>query len=110
MATRHLFIVIGVHLVALVAASRGSASAGDAGGSLLVESDPAGASVYVDGRLAGETPLALPAIAAGVHRVRVCVSAIWRTAGWSRSSPGARATLARAAHGSGPADGARPRR
>jgi hypothetical protein len=27
-------------------------SAGDAAGSLLVESDPAGASVYVDGRLA----------------------------------------------------------
>ena len=40
-------------------------------GSLLVESDPAGAAVYVDGRLAGETPLTLPAISAGVHRVRV---------------------------------------
>src|SRR6185436_15590098 len=40
-------------------------------GSLLVESEPAGASVYVDGRLAGETPLTLPSIAAGVHRVRV---------------------------------------
>jgi len=43
----------------------------DAAGSLLVESDPAGASVYVDGRLAGQTPLTLPAIDAGVHRVRL---------------------------------------
>jgi hypothetical protein len=47
------------------------ASAADEFGSLLVESDPAGAWVYVDGRLAGETPLTLPAIAAGVHRVRL---------------------------------------
>src|SRR5262249_16311507 len=37
----------------------------------LVESDPAGASVYVDGRLAGETPLTLTALAAGEHRVRM---------------------------------------
>ena len=47
------------------------AAAADEFGSLLVESDPAGAWVYVDGRLAGETPLTLPAIAAGVHRVRL---------------------------------------
>jgi hypothetical protein len=39
--------------------------------SLLVESDPAGASVYLNGRLAGETPVTLQTIAAGVHRVRV---------------------------------------
>ena len=71
MATRHLFIVIGVALVALVCGEPRIGSAGDAVGSLVVESDPAGASVYVDGRLAGETPLTLPAIAAGVHRVRV---------------------------------------
>src|SRR5262245_37985852 len=47
------------------------ADATDAVGSLLVESDPVGASVFVDGRLAGETPLTLPAIAPGVHRVRI---------------------------------------
>jgi len=71
MVTRHLFIVIGVALVALVCGEPRIGSAGDAVGSLVVESDPAGASVYVDGRLAGETPLTLPEIAAGVHRVRV---------------------------------------
>jgi len=40
-------------------------------GSLLVESEPPGASVFVDGRLSGETPLMLTTIPAGVHRVRV---------------------------------------
>ncbi len=72
MPTRHrICIVICVALVALVRGEQRIVSAGDAAGSLLVESDPAGASVYVDGRLAGETPLTLPAIAAGVHRVRM---------------------------------------
>ena len=33
------------------------ASADDSAGSPLIESDPARASVYVDGRLAGQTPL-----------------------------------------------------
>jgi hypothetical protein len=47
------------------------ASAADEFGSLLVESDPAGASVYVDGRLAGETPLTLTSLTAGTHRVRL---------------------------------------
>ena len=47
-------------------------ASGDAsGGSLLIESDPSGAVAYVDGRLAGHTPLTMPAIAAGVHRVRL---------------------------------------
>ena len=65
----HRFIAA-VALIAFGTAGVRHASA-DAAGSLVVESDPAGASVYVDGRLAGETPLTLPAIAAGVHRVRV---------------------------------------
>jgi hypothetical protein len=60
-----------IALVALLCGEPRSVWAGDASGSLVVESDPVGASVYVDGRLAGETPLTLPAIAAGVHRVRV---------------------------------------
>ena len=71
MTTRYrISIVISVALVALVGGERRIVAAGEAG-SLLVESEPAGASVYVDGRLAGETPLTLPAIAAGVHRIRV---------------------------------------
>ncbi len=72
MRTGHrIGIVICVAFVALVRGEQRIISAGDAAGSLLVESDPAGAAVYVDGHLAGETPLTLPAIAAGVHRVRV---------------------------------------
>ena len=68
---RRVVIVICVVFVALVRGEQRLFSAGDAAGSLLVESDPAGASVYVDGRMAGETPLTVRAIAAGVHRVRV---------------------------------------
>ena len=72
MKTGHrIWIVIGVALVALVRAEQRSVLAGDAAGSLLVESDPAGASVYVDGRFAGQTPLALATIAPGVHRVQL---------------------------------------
>jgi PEGA domain-containing protein len=66
-----VIIVICVALLVLVRGERRIVSAGDAPGSLLVESDPAGASVYVDGRLAGETPLTLQAIAVGVHRVQL---------------------------------------
>jgi hypothetical protein len=36
-----------------------------------VESRPAGASVYLDGRLVGVTPLALPSVPAGEHNVRL---------------------------------------
>jgi hypothetical protein len=51
------------------AASPRSTSAKD--GSLSVETDPAGAAVYLDGRFVGQTPLTLPALAAGDHRLRV---------------------------------------
>jgi hypothetical protein len=47
------------------------ASAADAVGSLAVESDPSGASVYVDGVLVGHTPLALALLARGDHRIRL---------------------------------------
>jgi serine/threonine-protein kinase len=40
-------------------------------GPLRVESRPAGASVYLDGRLVGVTPLALPSVPAGEHTVRI---------------------------------------
>ncbi len=38
---------------------------------LLVESRPAGASVFLDGRLIGTTPLSLPSVATGDHAVRI---------------------------------------
>jgi hypothetical protein len=40
-----------------------------AGGSLQVTSEPVGATVYLDGKLTGRTPLALEAVAAGDHRL-----------------------------------------
>jgi len=63
--------VLALTVMFAVAYGRPLLSAAEAAGSLLVESDPAGASVYVDGRLAGQTPLTLPTVAAGVHRVRL---------------------------------------
>ena len=38
---------------------------------LLVDSRPAGASVFLDGRLIGTTPLSLPSVATGDHAVRI---------------------------------------
>jgi hypothetical protein len=63
-----------VFVLAVVSAVAGGGlmlSAAEAVGSLLVESEPAGASVWVDGRLAGQTPLNVERLAAGVHRVRL---------------------------------------
>src|SRR5262245_25751645 len=40
-------------------------------GSLLVESEPAGAAIYVDGLLTGHTPLSMTSLSAGDHRVRL---------------------------------------
>jgi hypothetical protein len=58
--------------VALLCTCAPALVAGDgATGSLLVDSDPPGASVYLDGRLVGDTPVMLPSLEAGVHRVRV---------------------------------------
>jgi len=92
--TRHrVIIVICVAFVALVRGERRILSAADALGSLVVESDPANASVYLDGRLAGETPLTLPAIAAGVHRVRVVRLGHLENSRLVTIKPGARATL-----------------
>src|SRR5689334_5169602 len=71
---RRLTLVAGL-IVALCVPSRVFARAGAddgvASGRLSVSTDPAGASVYVDGRLAGQTPLALAELAAGEHRVRI---------------------------------------
>jgi hypothetical protein len=57
------------------AAPAATASAGAAAsrlpGALEVDSRPAGAKVYLDGKLVGDTPLSLPAVAAGEHTVRL---------------------------------------
>jgi hypothetical protein len=62
-------------------------------GSLLVESEPPGAAVYVDGRLAGDTPLALPTIATGEHRVRLIRLGYLERSQVVTVKPGTRATL-----------------
>src|SRR5205085_4724548 len=80
-------------VVALVALSQGMVSAADSAASLRVESDPAGASVYVDGRLAGETPLTVPGISAGMHRVRLVRLGFLENNRLVTIKPAARATL-----------------
>src|SRR5512147_313238 len=61
---------------ALIAAGTPAAWAGPATSAkpstaLEVQSEPAGAAVYVDGQLKGETPVAVEGIRSGDHRVRV---------------------------------------
>jgi len=46
------------------------AAAGFAGG-LAVDSRPAGAKVFVDGKLVGTTPMSLPSVPAGSHAIRL---------------------------------------
>jgi hypothetical protein len=46
-------------------------SKGDESGAISVTSDPVGATVYVDGRFIGQTPIDVPSLAAGDHRVRL---------------------------------------
>ena len=40
-------------------------------GTLIVESRPTGAAVFLDGRAVGRTPLNLPGVKAGDHTVRL---------------------------------------
>jgi serine/threonine protein kinase len=47
------------------------AAAGRPTGALSVESRPAGAAVYLDGKLLGKTPFSLPVVAAGDHAIRL---------------------------------------
>ena len=70
---------ITVTLIAIMIAGPGWAKnavegAAAAIGDLSVETDPNGAAVYVDGRLAGATPVSVSGISAGEHRVRVVKS------------------------------------
>lgn len=65
-----MVIALAVLTVGLVVASdttRGAAT----DGALSIHSEPAGAAVYVNGRFIGQTPLTVPALAAGDHRVRI---------------------------------------
>jgi hypothetical protein len=48
-----------------------AAAPGAKAGSLMVDSRPGGARVFVDGRLVGTTPLLIDAVAAGDHPVRL---------------------------------------
>jgi PEGA domain len=68
-------------------------AAADAVGSLAIESQPAGASVYVDGQSAGQTPLVLSSIATGIHRVRVMLLGYLENTRLVTVKPGNRSTL-----------------
>jgi serine/threonine-protein kinase len=46
-------------------------SASRLAGALVVDSRPAGAQVFVDGKLAGTTPMTLPSVSAGSHAIRL---------------------------------------
>ncbi|HUG89811.1 MAG TPA: PEGA domain-containing protein, partial [Planctomycetaceae bacterium] len=64
-------------LAAVLAVAQGSGfvvsvvSADTGVSALSVSTDPDGAAVYLDGKLAGHTPLTMPAVPVGDHRVRV---------------------------------------
>jgi hypothetical protein len=47
------------------------ATLGQFSGTLVIESKPAGAKVYVDNKLAGTTPLSVPNLPAGSHAIRL---------------------------------------
>ena len=53
-----------------------------AAGPLSVTSDPVAAAVYVDGRFVGHAPIAISALAAGDHRVRLAKDGHSSTAAW----------------------------
>ena len=64
--------------IALVKARAGApartapaAAAAKTTGALAVESRPAGAKVFVDGKLVGTTPMSMPTVAAGAHAIRL---------------------------------------
>ncbi len=48
----------------------------------MVESRPTGAHVFLDGRMIGTTPLAMPTVAAGEHAIRLELGGYRR---WSSS-------------------------
>jgi hypothetical protein len=56
---------------AAAAADPARAAAAGYAGSLVVDSRPSGANVYVDGKLAGTTPLTVADMRAGEHAIRI---------------------------------------
>ena len=56
---------------ALKSETRNLKSAAGRAGSLAIVTRPAGASVYLDGKLVGKTPLNLPSVAVGSHAIRL---------------------------------------
>ena len=64
------FLLITTAVAALAVPAAASAREAAEGG-LLVDSRPAGAAVFIDGRPAGVTPLALAGIVPGTYSVRI---------------------------------------
>jgi PEGA domain-containing protein len=65
------WVVVLIWVIALWSPYGWRIAAAEGSGELRVESDPAGATVYVDGHPAGQTPLTVATLAPGVHRVRL---------------------------------------
>jgi len=63
-------------------------------GSLMVESRPPGAKVFLDGTLIGMTPLTLPKVNAGNHMIRLERDGFRNWAASTRVSPGQRSRVA----------------
>jgi hypothetical protein len=61
---------------------------------MQVLSRPAGAEVFVDGALVGQTPLVIPSVRPGTHDVRIELAGHRRWATSVRVEPGARARVA----------------
>ena len=70
-STGHMAAALGVALAAVV-----GAEARGAGGTVVVKSDPPGASVYLDDETKprGVTPLEIKRVPSGLHKVRVMLA------------------------------------
>jgi hypothetical protein len=62
-------------------------------GGLLIESRPSGASVYIDGRLVGTTPMQIETVAAGDHTIGLAADGYQRWVGAVRVATGERARV-----------------
>jgi hypothetical protein len=72
----------------------GVAAAPPAGpGSLMIESRPPGASVYIDGKLVGTTPMQIETVAAGDHAIGLASDGYQRWTGAVRVATGERARI-----------------
>jgi TonB family protein len=66
-----LLVLLLVSATVLLVRGTRAAAPPAAAGALVVESDPSGAQVWVDGKAAGPSPVVVPSLSAGTHRVRV---------------------------------------